>query len=80
ELEHQLISMYAEGWKKRALTRHFGISKNTVKRILNRNEAQRDRGDDALSEINPARRKSMYSCDTVKLTHCDNAKLPPPIL
>ncbi len=59
ELEHQLVGMYAEGWKKRALARHFGISKNTVKRILKRNRAQRWEGHDALSDRKPIRRESM---------------------
>lgn len=59
ELEHQLIGMYAEGWKKRALARHFGISRNTVRRILRQNKAKRDEGHDVLSENKPLRRKSM---------------------
>lgn len=58
ELEHLIVSMHAEGWKKRALARRFGISRNTVKRILKQNEAQRDRGHDVLMEKKSTPRKS----------------------
>jgi transposase len=58
ELENLVISMHAGGWKKRALARHFEISKNTVKKILKKNKAQRDHGHDVVSENMPVPRKS----------------------
>jgi len=49
ELEHLLITMYADGWKIRALSRHFKIGRNTVRRILRKHQNQRNKGQDALT-------------------------------
>lgn len=48
ELEHLLVTMHAQGWSIRALSRHFGVGRNTVRRMLRRNTAQRQQGHDLL--------------------------------
>jgi len=48
ELEHQIVTMKADGITIRELTRHFKIGRNTVRRILRRNDRQRDEGHEAL--------------------------------
>ncbi len=50
ELEHLLLDMYSEGWKIRALSRHFKIGRNTVRRILRKHRKQRDEGHDILQD------------------------------
>ena len=44
DLEHQVVTMQAQGWSIRSLARHFGLGRNTVRRILRRNEARRGTG------------------------------------
>jgi transposase len=58
ELEHQIILLHAEGWSIRALTRHFAMGRNTIRRILRKNRRQREQGHDALERRRPAPRKS----------------------
>lgn len=58
ELENLLVTMHADGWSKRALSRHFSMSRNTVREILNANKAQRDEGHDLLSDRKSIPRKS----------------------
>jgi transposase len=49
ELEQELVIMNTQkGWPIRALARHFGISRNMVRRILRRHERIRDEGHDVL--------------------------------
>ncbi len=48
ELEHAIITMYHDGWSKRGLARHFKMSRNTIRRILNKNQAHRDQGHSVL--------------------------------
>ena len=48
EFEHMIVTMHVDGWGIRALARHFEISRNTVRRILRRNSAGRDKGFDIL--------------------------------
>jgi transposase len=48
ELEHLMISLYVKGEKIRALSRRFGMSRNTVRRILRAHKARRDKGHDIL--------------------------------
>lgn len=48
ELEHLVVTMFAQGWPIRELSRHFEIGRNTVRRILRKNKAQRDQGHDLL--------------------------------
>ena len=50
ELEHLLVSMHAEGWSIRGLSRHFSIGRNTVRTILRKYRKQRDEGHDLLKE------------------------------
>lgn len=49
ELEHVVVTMHHEGWGVRALSRHFAIGRNTIRRILRQNRAQRDQGHDLLA-------------------------------
>ena len=48
DLENRIVAMRAEGWPIRGLARHFKISKNTVRKILRKNQDQRDNGHEAL--------------------------------
>ena len=50
ELEHLLVGMHSEGWRIRALSRHFKIGRNTVRRILRKHRKQRDEGHDVLQD------------------------------
>jgi len=58
DLEHQIVLMYAEGWSIRALVRHFGIGRNTIRRIIRSHREQRDSGHDVLAQRKIARRNS----------------------
>jgi transposase len=50
DLEHQLILLnQQQGWPIRALTRHFGISRNLVRRILRKHAQSRDDGHELLT-------------------------------
>lgn len=57
ELENLLITMHRQGWSIRSLCRHFGMGRNSVRRVLRENEHRRDKGCDALA-ICGAPRKS----------------------
>ena len=48
EMDHLLVTMHAQGWTIRALCRYFKIGRNTVRRILRKNKAQRDGGHNLL--------------------------------
>jgi transposase len=50
--------MHAQGWGIRALSRHFTMGRNTIRRILRKNQKQRDQGHDVLDPFRPASRKS----------------------
>lgn len=58
DLEHQIIILYAEGWGIRALTRHFGMGRNTIRRIIRKNRDRRDKGHDVVKKGQPVLRKS----------------------
>ncbi len=49
ELEHLLVTLEAQGWGIRALSRRFGISRNMVRRILRKHDDRRDHGHDQLA-------------------------------
>ena len=53
ELENLIITRYADGWSIRALTRHFSMGRNTIRRILRKNRRQRDAGHDTLGRPSP---------------------------
>jgi transposase len=46
DLEHQLVTLYAQGLNIRALSRHFCLGRNTVRRILRKHKARREYGQD----------------------------------
>ncbi|MFO7840316.1 MAG: IS21 family transposase [Desulfosalsimonadaceae bacterium] len=48
ELEHLLVTMYADGSSIRGLARHFSISRNMVRRILRKHDFDRDQGHDQV--------------------------------
>lgn len=48
EVEQLLVDMHSCGWGIRALSRHFKIGRNTVRRILRKHRKQRDEGHDIL--------------------------------
>ena len=58
DLEHRIILMHAEGWGIRALSRHFDMGRNTIRRILRKHQEQRDKGHDVLEPRRPVARKS----------------------
>jgi len=46
ELELLIVTMHADGWSIHALSRRFEIGRNTVRRILRKNERNREVGSD----------------------------------
>lgn len=56
ELENLLITMHRQGWSIRALCRHFGMGRNSVRRILRGNAQRRDKGCDVLAAGRVARK------------------------
>ncbi len=58
DMDHQIILLHAEGWSIRALSRHFAMGRNTIRRILRKNRLQRDTGSDALDRQKTVVRKS----------------------
>jgi transposase len=50
ELEHLIITMRAEGWTIRALSRHFQMGRNTLRRILRKKDSERNEGHDLLAQ------------------------------
>jgi uncharacterized protein (DUF433 family) len=50
EFEQTLIIMHNEGWSIRSLCRHFGTSRNAVRKILRTHERQRNSGHDILKK------------------------------
>jgi transposase len=48
ELDCLLVTKYTAGWSIRALSRHFGIGRNTVRRILRKHKKDRDEGHNLL--------------------------------
>ncbi len=58
QLEEELVLLHTQkGWSIRGLARHFGISRNMVRRILRRHGRLRDEGHDILKPA-PEKRKS----------------------
>ena len=53
DLEHQLVTLYAQGLNIRALSRHFCLGRNTVRRILRKHKARREYGQDAKDHLFP---------------------------
>ena len=47
DLEHQLVTLHAQGWSIRSLSRHFGVGRNTVRRILRKHQSERVQGQDS---------------------------------
>ncbi len=58
ELEHQIVILHAQGWSIRALTRHFDMGRNTIRRILRKNRKQREHGHDVLKPRSRVKRPS----------------------
>lgn len=50
ELDHLVITMHADGWGVRTLARHFGVGRNTIRRILRTNKSHRDTGHTSLPQ------------------------------
>lgn len=53
ELEHEVITQYVQGWTIRALTRHWKVGRNTIRRILRKHHARREQGHDPLQPARP---------------------------
>lgn len=59
DLALQVVAMYSAGWRIRGLAKHFGLGRNTIRRILHQNEAQRREGHDQLAgALNKTPRRS----------------------
>jgi transposase len=58
ELEHTIILRHAEGCSLRSLSQHFGMARNTIRRIIRKNHSRRDQGHDVLAERKPIKRQS----------------------
>lgn len=58
ELEHHIITLHAEGWSIRSLTRRFCMGRNTVRRILRKNRSRRESGHSVLQHKKRRLRKS----------------------
>ena len=58
DLEHEIRILYAQGWSIHALTRHFAMGHNTIRRIIRGNIAQREKGHDVVQARKPVLRKS----------------------
>jgi len=58
DLEHQIVLLHAEGWSIRSLSRRFDMGRNTIRRILRKNNEQREKGHDVLDPSRPVTRKS----------------------
>ena len=56
ELENLLITMHRQEWSIRALCRHFGMDRNSVRRALRGNAHRRDKGCDVLTEVRAPRK------------------------
>jgi len=59
ELEHAIITMFHDGWSKRGLARHFQMSRNTIRRILDKNQADRDQGHSILEPVRASRKSKL---------------------
>lgn len=53
EFEHLVVTLHAEGWKIRALARHFATGRNTIRRIVRKHQTRRNEGHDVLTEPTP---------------------------
>jgi len=58
DLEHQIIILHADGWSIRALSRHFAMGRNTIRRIIRKNQCRREKGHDVVVSKKPVARKS----------------------
>lgn len=50
EYEHLVVTMHFQGHSIRALTRHFSVGRNSIRRILRKYKKARDQGHDKLLE------------------------------
>jgi transposase len=48
DMEHLIVTMHADGVTIRAISRHFEIGRNTVRRILRGHDRQRREGHEAF--------------------------------
>ncbi|MEW6750627.1 MAG: IS21 family transposase [Candidatus Latescibacterota bacterium] len=68
ELAQHIVIMHTrQGWSIRALSRHFAISRNTVRQILRKHQAERSHGHDLVSPARPRRTSKLDSfADTIQ--------------
>jgi transposase len=48
ELDHAVVTMHNDGLSKRALAKKFKMSRNTIRKIIDKNKKNRDKGHSAL--------------------------------
>lgn len=58
DLEHQIVLLHAEGWSIRGLVRRFDMGRNTIRRILRKNQDDREKGHEVPASCRPVARKS----------------------
>ena len=51
ELDHAIVTMHNDGWSKRALAKKFEMSRNTIRKIINKNQKNRDQGHSPWMEV-----------------------------
>lgn len=67
ELENLVVTRHREGWSARALARDLSISRNTVSKILEKVEKQRQQGHDLLERPARAPRPSKLDAHVPKI-------------
>ncbi len=67
ELTHKIVMKHGEGWSIRALSRHFGMGRNSIRRILRGHGHERDAGHDLLDKNRGPKRSSSLSDFVVDL-------------
>lgn len=50
QFENAVVIMHGQGWSIRALQKHFGVGRNTIRRILRKHNCLRDQGHDRLAQ------------------------------
>jgi len=50
QFENAVVTMHGQGWSIRALQKHFGVGRNTIRRILRKHNCLRSQGHDRLAK------------------------------
>ncbi len=58
QLRHKIVTKHEDEWSIRALSRHFGMGRNSIRRILRAHAQERDQGHDVLEKHRGSKRAS----------------------